>query len=724
MSPETLPPSSPSEEGRTADKPEEQLASKGVSKMAEEDAKKEIARAEEASEKNRKRTNAPGVIPSKKSAADAMKVEQATTTYLQAEQIAATTNIQKSIEYRQSATPKNLAYVPYLEHLLEEVKDKSEWLGDSQDEQLKEQALLQNTALSVRNNLEELRKIVEGDTDKQSPAHEKLRKLYIERSSRLTELVANVDEKFENTDLRDADLAAKQAQETIRSMTTDEAIDWVGRMMAQIDGNNWQSRGLKETYGKLTMACTQALQKKLAEEKTQCLTNPTLAKVHVRHCMELAKLFTNRGTPIDSDLVNIDFAADMAREAMDFQELALRFVEQNVKQECPIKQYVREHAAQTIAAIPAAVQSNSQVREMVALLQSTPQSIQAMTQQYAALRQLEGVIAGSPPADLTKEINEQLTGFLEQSIQQFETFLNGSWTGAAGLQEINAALGVPLSAEQTEAWKLLADIKGYGYDISDKAWSYVGMGAKIATMIASGIAVGVATGGLGVVAAALAGGAAMTAVNVGMNQQGFDDTTDALDVYGKDLATNTVTMGAARYLAAGRAVVQANMAGAATRQSAKELFKIAGQKGGLKIINSLDDASYIGTRLFGGALEGSGDTVIGASLDTIVQGGTFYENLQSNAMFAGLGVAEFAGPALRVIRRLPREQLHGLAQSVNHISIERTKLNELSKTLRIKPGDLLATADPKTLLTAQGLKDKDLDNAMEQIANLKKLRDE
>jgi len=623
--------------------------------------------------------------------------------YQQAEKKAGSQKIANDIEYSVQKIDAAHGYIPYLEALLEEVKDKDEWLGDSAEEQQKERQILTSASAEVQANLQVLQRELDTNPDKNSSAYKQMNALFIERSSRLTELLASVDTNLENTELRNADLACKQVLETIAHMRPDQAIEWVSKMMSNIDGNNWQSNGLKEIYGKLAIACRQGLQTKLAEEKTASLQDPKLAKSYVKHCMEIAKLFTDRSTPIDSDLTDCDFAADMAKEAMGFQELALRYIETSFNQESPLTTYINEHrdgVLSQLETLPEETKTNPQVQEMRAKIQTSPSTVQGLSEQYAILRNLEAMFAGGETINLEKEINERLSGWLERSMGEFENFLNGNMRGAANLSEINAAIGAPpLSAEQIEAWTLVADIQGYGYDLSDKTWSYVGAGAKIAAMIAAGIAVGVATGGLGVIGAALVGGATMTATNAVINQQGFDNMDDALNVYGKDFAINATTMGAARYLSAGRAAYQLGRSGVLQEAGGlTNLLKIASQKGGAKLIGSLDDASSIGTRLVGGTLEGSADTLIGASLDTFVQGGNFLDNLQQNAMFMGLGYAEFAGPTLRGLRRLPAEELHGVAQMVNRATLSRTKLDGLCNGTGLDPKALANTSDLPSLL--------------------------
>ncbi len=655
-------------------------------------------------ENNRESNDSISSTEKRQESQESTQCKQILDTYRQAEKNAAGQSISNDIEY---ATPKvdtSQGYIPYLEALLKEVKDEDEWLGDSGDEQGKERLILTNAAAAVRENLGLLQRELDTNPDHESSAYKQMNALFVDRSARLTELLAGVDENFENAELRNADIAGQQAMETIARMTADQAIEWVSRMMSNIDGNNWQSNGLKETYGKLAIACRQGLQKKLAEEKTASLQDPKIAESYVQHCMEVAKLFTDRGTPVDSALTDIDFAAEMAKEAMGFDELALRYIETSFNQESPLKAYINGHrddALSRLEALPEETKSNPQVEAMRSKLVESQTSIQGLTEQYAILRNLETMFAGGGEINLEQEINEKLSGWLERSMGEFEKFLDGTIGGAASLDDINAAIGVPpLTVSQIEAWKLVADIQGYGYDLSDKTWSYVGAGAKIAAMIAAGIAVGVATGGLGIVGAALAGGVAMTATNAVMNQQGFDDMGDALNTYGKDFAINATTMGAARYLAAGRAAYQLSRSGVLQEAGGLPvLLKIASQKGGAKLIGSLDDASSVGTRLVGATLEGSADTLIGSSLDTIVQGGNFLDNLQQNAMFMGLGYAEFSGSTLRSLRGLPAEELHGVAQMVNTATVHRTKLGSLCSGTKLDPKALMDSSDLPSLLT-------------------------
>ena len=658
--------------------------------------------------------------------AEAQKAEGVLQQYLSAESSAANMRVENDVEERTQTAEASHGYVPYLESLLKEVEDQDDWFGDSSEEQAKEKALLQSAAGAVETNLNGLKAAIE-TLPASSPVHERLRKAYVERRSRLTELLSSADTRFENVELRDPEAAVRNTLETMRMMTVDEAVDWTQRMMSMIDGNNWQSGGLKETYGKLAMACRQGLQAKLADEKVSAREDPKKMRVHAAHCMEIAKLFTDRGSPIDNNLTDIDFAADMAREAMDFRELALRYVESGMKRENPVRWYTRgatPKVLEKIAALPPQTRDDPQVVSMVEILRAEPKGIEGMSEQYAVLRRLECILAGTQPPNLEEELQRQLGGFMEHAFAEFETFLNGGWGGAASLEGINAAIGnPPMSDTQVEAWKLLADIQGYGYDVSDKTWSYVAEGAKIAAMIAAGIAVGVATGGLGVIGAAVVGGATMTATNALINQQGFDNTGDALKTYGTDFALNATTMGAARYLSAGRAAYQLSRAGLLQPAGGVgNIMKIAGQKGGLRIINSFDDAASIGTRLSGATLEGAADTVIGASLDTAVQGGTFLENLQNNAMFFGLNYAEFAGPGVRKLRGMPPEELHGVAGIVHAAGTERAKLNTRCDGTDLDPQDLLKTQDLPAKLT--GLPAEKAAAIAEGVASMRAVQEE
>lgn len=611
-------------------------------------------------------------------------------------------SVANDIEYSTTTVPPEKGYIPYLEALLTEVADADELKWDSDDEQAKETALLQSAATAVKTNLDSMKIALEKTTEKGGTAYETLRSLYVTKSARLTELIASVDEKFENADLRNADMAAEQALSTIALMQPQEAIDWVRTMMATIDGNNWQSSGLKETYGKLSLACQAGLEKKLAEEKVASMNNPAATKVFVRHCLDVAKIFTGR-TDIDTDLTNIDFAISMAKDAIGFDELAQRYQEKMMKKQSPLAWYLETFTPVVLSKtlhLPDSIKNNPKVQQMIAIISTPWNSIQEQLQRYAIVRSLDAMISGQPQPDIQAEADKRMSPFLEQSRSEFEAFLNGTWTGGGqDIAGINAAIGdPPLSAEQVEAWELLSDIQGYGYfNPSDQAWSTFNQGVKITAMVAAGIGVGMATGGLGIIGAALAGGAAMTATNAALNQQGFDDFDDAAWSNVKDLGVNTVTMGGARYLAAGRAAYQLSRGGLLAQSGGiKGVLKIAGEKGGGRLLASLDDASHLGTRLAGAGLEGSGDVVLGTSLDTLITGGKFTDNFKNNVMFFGLSLAEFGTAGLKKLRGVDQEALHGLAGTVNTANVQRATLQRVCGDV-LNPDELMKLKDPASL---------------------------
>lgn len=217
-------------------------------------------------------------------------LDTAKTDYLVAEGKAGT-NIADDIEYSNQHVAQQHGYIPYLEALLIQVQDSDEWTGDSDSEQAKEAALLQSAAQAVQKNLQVLASALDAAEDKKSPAYENLRKLYCEKSARLTELVASVDEEYENADLRNSHIATQQAEATIARMTVEEATGWVKIMKAQIGENYWQSSGLKETYKQLLSTCESSLEKKLIEEKTAAANNPELTKAYLEHRREISKIF-------------------------------------------------------------------------------------------------------------------------------------------------------------------------------------------------------------------------------------------------------------------------------------------------------------------------------------------------------------------------------------------------------------------------------------------------
>ncbi|PIR53994.1 hypothetical protein COU75_03120 [Candidatus Peregrinibacteria bacterium CG10_big_fil_rev_8_21_14_0_10_42_8] len=663
--------------------------------------------------------------PPSEASVESTKLREVYSSYINNEKRAANTSVD-NIENRFSSVGTSLGYVSCLENILTEMKDSDEWFGDSADETAKEKRILQNAASAVSSNLDAMAIVLE-QMSPESREYEKLRLLYVDRRSRLTELVSSADEEMENVELRSATMAVEQAQKTMTHMTLEEAVDWTKQVLAMIDMNDWQSKGLAETFGVLTNTLQQSLSGKIAQEKTLLVQDPTKAPDFYRHAMDLAKLFSGRGSPIDSNLTNIDFAVSMAKDALGFEELTLQYMEQTLQKQNPLKEYIdekRDYVLQQLENSPG-LHEHPAVQEMESTIKSTPHSLQAIIQQYTIIRNLEHMFMGGEGyPNVGEEINEKLMPQLEVAMEKFETFLDGDYlTGAATLEEINTSVGGKgLSKQQIESWQLLADIQGYGYDVGDKTWSYVGAGAKIAAMVAAGIAVGVATGGLGLVAGSLAGGAAMTVTNAAMNQQGFDSLGDAASVYGKDMTVNTLTMGTARYLTAGRAAYQLSRSGMlAEAGGTRELFKIATKKGGLRLVNSFDDAAHIGTRLTGATLEGSADVIIGTTLDTAITGGEFLDNLKSNALFMGLGYADLSSASLRALRGLPAEDLHGIAQVVQSATLKRTNLHELCRGADIDPMALMQAVDPRAMLGA--LSKADADAILKNVASLQELKD-
>lgn len=633
------------------------------------------------------------------------------------------------------------AYLPTLEALIHAVEDKDEWLRDSYAERDQEQELMINAATLTRKNIDALKNAL--DTAQPGPAKERLRQLYIRTSGRLTELLVNMDSSYYSVDIRDPDMGAKQAMDTISRMTSDEAIEWTKNRMAQIDQTNWQSRGLAQAYSKFGLACKQAIEVKLANEKAAAGSDPKKLEIYKAHCYEVAKLFSDNGTGIDNNLTNFDFADEMAREALDYEGLAIRYMEHKEGKGMEVRNTLALHVSHANKAFNNLMQAagpqvapkilaSSEVSSMLRVLEKKPTSIAGMAEQYMVARMMQEFSAGLQkqletgvpyvqPAKLQEniaaEFNLRMGAELEKACAEFDNFLKGDMLGDTTANQLNAVIGdPPLTPEQTQAFFMFRNVKG------QRQLANLTFGAKIGATIVAGIAVGAVTAGagFGVIAGSLAAGAGMTAITIVSEQRGVDSLEEATTEYGSELVKNVATAGAARYLAAGRAAYILNRAGALPKGRLVELLKIAGKSGGDKIINEIDDAGVIGARLMGATLEGAADTVVGASLDTALTGGTFLQNLEGNAMFMGLGYVEFTGPMLKKIQGLPDEKFYGLAGLVNRGTEAQEKLLHACKDANVTPKNVLDAQDLTVLLKdidpqkAEGIK-----ALVQEIADLK-----
>jgi hypothetical protein len=531
---------------------------------------------------------------------------------------------------------------------------------DMWDDREKEQQALSQISAACQENLEGLSASLTEALPKEKATEEykKTRDSYLTNSKRFVELSANIDETLENSAARNIEAAMQVTQTTMPLMSIDEAIGWTLELHEKVDNNEFQSDELKLDYQKLFTVIKQQLAEKLTTEKT----GGDYAS-YAKSCVAVAKLFSGRLGSIDDDLRDPGWASDLAREAANSEKILLELINESgelLPDKVDIAQVLSEEKTAALTWIEE--QNNPDLSAAKGILTAPVNSIEELGASTAIIFQIQHLRDGQAlPSDeaLTKTVQIFLGPCLEGAQSQFEEYLEKN---ASSPEEIQNNLGISLEPYQVEGVNLLTDIQGFGsWNASDKSWAYAKMGTKIAASIGVGVAVAIGTGGLGVVGAALVGGAAMTASNAVINQKGFEDGPEGfVDAYGKEMAVNTVTMGAARYMAAGRAVYQLQRSGAigsavvrngrlmALSPEAKQIVRLATEKGGMRVLSSLDDGMALGNRLIGATMEGGADVALGTTLDTIFTGGSFAENLQNNAMFFGLGVGfEFGGPALR-----------------------------------------------------------------------------
>lgn len=665
--------------------------------------------------------------------------------YLNKEKVAAGNAITPDVEQHVGSVDLSLGYLPFLEHLVEEMKDKDELLPDNANEDRSERNLLFDAAASIGVNLRTLSGELDRAPVKSGAAYEHLRQVYLDRSKRFTELMANVNERDENLQLRDGGLAAEHAKDTLSHMTAEEGIEWVAQMMSTIDGNDWQSGPLKKVYGELANACCYGLKKKLAEEGRVAEGNPELLEKYRQNCIDAAKLFTDRSSPIDSGLTNPDFAASATMDAIDFSELAMRYMERQLKRDNPIKQYI-EMQKPLLLPLPDAMMQNPDIANAVRIIETqTPETIKDFSQHYTIIRQLQHLKSNQPMPfpDCNKEINDAMGVFISNSMGKFENFLDGGYidvngnrslahpgftgldhTDAATVEQIQEKTGVTFTEKQREAFALLGDIKGYGFDVSDHTWRMVGEGGKIAAAIAAGVALGAFTAGagFGVMGTMLAGGAGGTVTTMATQQLTFETFGDL----SKEFTLNATTAGAGRYFSAGRVMYNMQRGGKLSEAGIRNVL-VAATKGGDKWKNFLtqsDEALSIGTRLSGMTMENAAGTMADASFNTMIMGGNFLDNLKRASFGFGFGMGTEMASSLRGLRNLPDDQLQGLSQLTKKAVAQQDRLGQLCFGTGLEPGKLLDVPDLATTLKSKNIDSKQATEIKEACDALRGMRGE
>ena len=629
------------------------------------------------------------------------------------------------------------AYAPFL---IKMMKDFEDWEG-SEREAIAAKKMIDAVAVGLDATKAQLDR-----TDiEDSPAYLQLKEAYAEDLKTYVSVIANVDESFENEAFREVGKKApegeslqferisKYSQEAIRVMSLGEGIAWVKDLMRQIDENDWYDEELKAAYGTLAQNCRMGLKAKLDTERGR-KPNGISEQEYQQYALDLAKLFTDRGGDIDSNLVNPDFAAEMLKSSINFQYLAMNYAERQGKTN-PLKAEIsqrKDGVLSHIKRLPGEQQSLPQIQKAVELINSSPSDMKGLATQYAVIRSWEAQINGEQVPNIQQEVSDHMDLFVGEALQGFGEFLD-SGTEGASIRQIEAATGATFSPEQADAYKLLAEIEGFGLlDLSDKTWNTTAEFAKVGAMIATGVALGIATGGAGfailgstVLGSAVVGGVSMTAAGAVIYQKGFKNWEDAVRVYGADLAINATGFGMARVFQAGRMAWQLRRAGmldeaVGAGKQTRENFRIANQGGEpWKSLTALDDSvmsvrGMIGTRMIGASAEAVCDYGVSSICDTVVNTyilgeGSFLDNLGKaftdpmNIGFLGVGVGMDLSPTVMknlraVLGKVEPETLHGMDQALNKAMNSKQHLAGMLKAEGIAWQDFARSSDPEATI--------------------------
>lgn len=557
-------------------------------------------------------------------------------------------------------------YVSVLQRAITAVEDTNSIFSSDEDE--KEKLALDNIRNYTKVNLDAFNKTIcapdieSGDDydtalDKAkfkqdleaSEDYKKAEKIYVQDAKTFISLSAQIDENYENSNVRNIRQAMEMANSLLPHMDLKEATDWTKSISAQIDENQFQSGELTADYQQLFEVVKSHLKAKLEAEKPQAGAEGYDA--YAKKCLDMAEFFSGRSAPIDSALCDSEWARQLAAEAANTDKIYLQMLidEKNILPGMKALEGVfDELKTESKDYLSSLLAQGMDVAEPLAVLNAPINSIEALSGAWTVICYCQYGKDGENPSQ------EQVQQYVAPQVEASFKFARTSFMEHLRSDDVrkdasylSSELGVKLDDYQIKAVDLLNDIDGTGwFNPSDASVGLAAEGAKIAAAIAAGIAVGVATCGMGWVAAALAGGLAMTASNAAINQQGFEDRKGGIgDAYGKDMAVNTLTMGAGRVVTAGGKVYLLNKAGGLSTMTGPEARAILwastkGGRNGIGMVNSLDDGLKVtgGQRFMAAGAEGIADVAVGTVVDTGINGGTFAENFQNNAMFFGLGI--------------------------------------------------------------------------------------
>jgi len=321
-------------------------------------------------------------------------------------------------------------------------------------------------------------------------------------------------------------------------------------------------------------------------------------------------------------------------------------------------------------------------------LENEPDSFRASCAKFAEYRALESMLNGKQP-DFEKIMTET-TKLAAPMMKTFAIFLENNYDKIIGREQFigDESLGL----EQVEALKTLKDIEGYGVmDLSDESMRYVHIGETVVRSIAIGVALGMVTGGLGVISQALIIGTALTATNVVIEGKAVDSWDEGVQVYGSEFAVNASGAALGRVLAASRYALQLRNAlkFKDLGMGPKQIFAMAMNRGGMPALGqAYDDCVHLGWRISAAGAEGLVDTAGSAAIDTALIGGSYVENFIQNLYFVGFSVGmEFSGDAKRgllsAFGKMDDANLQALTRVQKDLNLSRTRLEQLCKNANL-----------------------------------------
>jgi len=398
-------------------------------------------------------------------------------------------NVENDSTLYNSLHKETHGFLPYLRALIKEVGDGS--LFEGSEEQAKEQRLVQRAMECVTQNLQDYSKRLErakptDGSGVSAQGYNMAKRLYIHSAQELAEITSGAVVGDQSLAARNGKMAKESAKGAIRYMNIEEAFDWVKSLSRNIDRDNWQSKGVKEAYAELYAGCKEGLFRKLQEMKSAAGNDPEAIKKYREWNVKIAEHFTGRRNPaedavggkvgdtvvalgtfggstnsFDADFADTGFAAELAKEAMDYDELAFRYMEQKMKQSPPLKMVLTEERKQNIMSrIPTPLLSDPRLEPMIHMIEGDPATMEEMSAQYATIRNLESIFTGEN-ANIQAELEQYFGAYTEESMAGFQQLLEGGITGSISQEQLTAACG-ELTQEQIAGWNLLADMEGHG----------------------------------------------------------------------------------------------------------------------------------------------------------------------------------------------------------------------------------------------------------------------